>query len=472
MVVRPTHLHQSSDDLRSLLPRQQSDHATTVDHGSVDFGQNVNVVLPRTSQTRDWLRRNWKLPFLFLIASMVLSVLLRQTRLDHIDKLLHFDTGVPHCPAQKPNLILSSNDGRMNPLDTFKYMHSLDLAIGISMVHARNRNECPPAPIEVKIMVPYPFASDPSPSIKLLLKRHPYLKFVENLDDFYPQWPKVLTRFIAWRNYTEAYGHKYSKLILSDLDIIYQRDPFTMPLEDKSMIVYAEWHGMPIIDDPWNLAWITQCTQNGFLQREDVAGYLDKPILCDGNTYGTMDAMQAYLDVMASGMINAQGQCNDQGYGFHIVYSGMLERALTKVGASLKVQQSPNSLFGVVGTAPYVRFNEWGEIMNDEGSVMTAVHQFKHHRRLTDLVNEKFGWQGPFGDDPLPGPTYAIDEAYNLAHPDEFMHDVVTNVQPGACSGDSLCSCKFEDCQSHQSLRDFNGRESMRADWKALMPNS
>lgn len=178
------------------------------------------------------------------------------------------------------------------------------------------------------------------------------------------------------------------------------------------------------------------------------------PILCDGDTYGTMDAMRIYLDLMASGMINAQNKCNDQAFHIHIVYMGILKAALDKIGASLVVQGYRDTLVGVIGTAPYVRYNHWGEILNDEGNVMTVVHQSKHHERVTDIIDGKFAWHGPLAVGLSAKPVYTVNETYRSMHPDEFPHVIVTNVPLGACEAEALCSCKFRDCQCHNHLSD------------------
>ena len=286
--MRPAHTHQSSD--AHSIPthvRQQLATAATASHieSSSIIGQRGALrTFSSGKGVREWLRRlsrTWRLPALIFAAAVTFfgfldldqsrSKLLRPIYAQSSSKHTAPNDDFVRCPPQKPNLILSSNDGHAKVSDMFKFMHSLDLAVGLSLSEARNDGSCPPGPPEVKIIVPEAFAKFPTSEIKLLLDRHPNLEFVGRFDQHYPQWNPMYTRFIAWREYAEANADRYDKLWVGDLDIIFQRDPFTMPLNGSSMIVYGEWQDLAIGDDIWDLKWLNECAANEILSQSDIA---------------------------------------------------------------------------------------------------------------------------------------------------------------------------------------------------------
>jgi hypothetical protein len=91
--------------------------------------------------------------------------------------------------------------------------------------------------------------------------------------------------------------------------------------------------------------------------------------------------------------VRSEYQCNDQAVHTHIFYSRLLDAKRSQAGFE-KVELVPNAdaLLRTVGTTPMVRFNHWGEILNEKGEVQVPVHQYKTHEILSKLVWKKYGW--------------------------------------------------------------------------------
>ena len=131
------------------------------------------------------------------------------------------------CPRQKPNLILSSMDGAKWQDQIYKFMESLEVALGRDLLQHQRARNCLPAPVYVKIIVPPDVSGDLSPSFKALKLRFPHLDFPGYLPE--PEKPGVLTRFIGWSNLVQEIGSSYNKVLVMvcrDLRYISSRDAF------------------------------------------------------------------------------------------------------------------------------------------------------------------------------------------------------------------------------------------------------
>jgi hypothetical protein len=105
--------------------------------------------------------------------------------------------------------------------------------------------------------------------------------------------------------------------------------------------------------------------------------------ICAGSTYCTADAMSIYLDLMATELVESNFECNYHALHIHNFYSGKFQQALTSNSTrqmKVELMTEVESLLGTVGTTPYVRYNEWGEMLNNLGE----------HSRLVDIVRHKY----------------------------------------------------------------------------------
>lgn len=433
-------------------------------------------------------------------------------------------TTVVQCQQQKPNLIISAIDGSRWQDQIFIFMQSLELALAQESLSAlRKANlpksswSCPPAPVEVKIIVPQSLLQELPSAFQALAQRYPSLEFVGALPEI-ADVAVVLRRFQGWADLLTKnnISNKYDKILACDLDVVFQRNPFAMPMSSGIEILYfAEWRGLKIGQCSVHKAWFEQCASTetgsgGDISPKASATYMSRDRICAGSVYGTARAITVYMTTMASQLRRSGYKCNDQAMHIHIFYSGLLEYDLESNGYG-RVSLVPNeeALFGSVGTTPMVTFNEWGEILNERGQVQVAVHQYKTHAVLSEIVRRKYGWMAEVGGrkDALPQVAglervegtgtksaadsgsgsdsssssvsgsgtvgagagtledldlAAVSDLKHVRHDDqaddgsgqasvsEFPEYRLINVSSQTCGKQSdLCSCKYEDCQVH-----------------------
>ena len=132
----------------------------------------------------------------------------------------------------------------------------------------------------------------------------------------------------------------------------------------------------------------------------------------------------------------------------HIYYSSTLETNLRAKGfGGVRLVPNEDALLGTVGTVPMVTYNEWGEILNERGEVQYAIHLYKQHWRLKEIVTKRFGWMADVGS--------RVPTVENLVESDDggdeaYKQFILPGVSTETCTEDeSLCSCVNSDCQIH-----------------------
>ncbi|KEF58940.1 uncharacterized protein A1O9_03783 [Exophiala aquamarina CBS 119918] len=388
----------------------------------------------------------------------------------------------------KPNLILSAIDGPSWQDQIFIFMQSLEIAVSEEALQRQRSNSCPAAPVQVKIIVPENLAQDLPSGFQALKQRYPSLDFVGILPEI-KDVAVVLRRFQGWSDYLNQHEKQYERVLACDLDVVFQRNPFSMDMKTNVELLYfAEWAGLRIGQCSVHVGWFNQCASpetDSFVSPQQTLSYMHKNRICAGSVYGTARAIKVYMDTMASQLKVSLYRCNDQAMHIHIYYSNLLDKELRHNGVG-KAELVPNdeALFGSVGTTPMVTFNEWGEMLNEKGEVQVGVHQYKTHSLLSDIVWRKFGWYAEVGQSGAI-PTIArlaeegekvstlepekqesggadsthTDAEHDLRHAENEKEDAdatsytqyrLLNVSESSCGKhSSLCSCKYDDCQPH-----------------------
>jgi hypothetical protein len=328
------------------------------------------------------------------------------------------------CPSPPlPNLILSVIDGLKWQDQIFIFMQSLEVALGRESLfhhnhehqppHRQPHQNCLPAEVIVKIITPPSVALNPPDSFKALLRRYPNLEFVGALPD--TDIDVVLRRFQGFSTLVSATASSYARILLCDLDVVFQRNPFAMPLKPGvSLLYFAEWRSMKIGQCHFHARWFDGCARapgGPFITPEQIAAYNLLDRICAGTVYGTAAALAVYLRTMAAELTRSGNQCNDQALHIHLFYSGLLGSTLAHAGLG-RVWVVPNeeALLGTVGTTPIVRFNEWGEMLNELGDVQHVVHQYKLHHKLSQIVWNRYGWLAELAASPSPAPLPPLME--------------------------------------------------------------
>ncbi|KAG9777218.1 hypothetical protein KCU88_g4614, partial [Aureobasidium melanogenum] len=248
-------------------------------------------------------------------------------------------TAVVQCQQQKPNLIISAIDGSRWQDQIFIFMQSLELALARESLSAlRKANlaksswSCPPAPVEVKIIVPQSLLQDLPSGFQALAQRYPSLEFVGALPEI-ADVAVVLRRFQGWADLLTKnnISNKYDKILACDLDVVFQRNPFAMPMPSGIEILYfAEWRGLKIGQCSVHKAWFEQCASTetgsgGYISPKASATYMSRDRICAGSVYGTARAITVYMTTMATQLRRSNYKCNDQAMHIHIFYSGLLD---------------------------------------------------------------------------------------------------------------------------------------------------
>ncbi|KAK9384933.1 hypothetical protein V1515DRAFT_609946 [Lipomyces mesembrius] len=402
------------------------------------------------------------------IRTGLLSLRLQDTNASSTNNSQDALPAVAKCEdSLRPNLILTAIDGPKWVDQIFIFCQSLELALGRELVSKLQQNNCPPAQLAVKIIVPPQLARSLPDGFKSLMERYSFLQFVGALPDEHV--PVVLRRFQGFLNVVgdvPSGEASYNNILVCDLDVVFQRNPFAMPMKPGEALHYfAEWRGLKIGQCHYHMRWFRGCANAAggpFITEAQIASYQPLDRICAGSIYGTAGAISVYLQTMASELLKSRYRCNDQAMHIHIYYSNLLDANLSQAGVG-RVLLVPNdeALLGTVHTTPMVRFNAWGEILNELGEVQVAVHQYKHHSILSKIVRKRYGWIADISTAVVP-PVPALKEeeedgetekgskssSYSQQQPQIISRFRLEGVSSNSCQKDgSLCSCTFNDCQ-------------------------
>ena len=181
-----------------------------------------------------------------------------------------------------------------------------------------------------------------------------------------PKGNVIYTRFAAYLELLS--GTMYKRVLLSDVnDVLFQRDPFTIPLDDDGLYLAAE---TSLFDDgesssALNMSWVETLNNDDWKTKYSAA-----PVVCAGTILGDTASIQKYL----KWYVAAQGDAfpaNDQ--GLLNVYAHEIRKlpvAPVTNSCILTCDQMQNSIR---------RDSATGFLLNDTGTPYHIVHQ---HNRL------------------------------------------------------------------------------------------
>jgi hypothetical protein len=351
-------------------------------------------------------------------------------------KVKAFTSENPSASHSKPNLIISALSDAKYLDNVFVFMSSLEGSLGNELrVAQRERAASLPAEVEVKIITPPDFTKSMPEGFHLLLHRYQNLEFLGELP-VNGTWA-MFSRYIGLAKLVNEIKSRYDKILFSDLDVMFQRNPFSMPMEtDVELLLFAEWQGRTIGQCDSHLGWFDQCIRSrANVTQEQYLSYKSLPRI-----------------VMANDLKESDYECNDQALHEHNFHSGRFQEALI-VHSSNKVEvklmkEEEDSLVSTVGSAPYARYNVWGELLNHRDEILTIVHQFKWHSRLAEIVRQKYGARATLFGPLVPPKAELIQNAeFSVANPNELPRYIVSGLPDTCNSENALCSCRWDDCQ-------------------------
>lgn len=197
----------------------------------------------------------------------------------------------------------------------------------------------------------------------------------------------------AWISQNAA--RTLGRVLLTDVnDVVFQGDVFAYPMPVDADIYYFAEH-FKIGRCRNNSAWIRH-----YCGPETLANLIDKPIICAGTTFGTADAIAAYIRAINSRITEClrSGKsigCGEQGLHNHLAYGGCPEGFRTAV---LDNEDGPiytvGSLFIYMNRiAEVLSFSRDGRITRLDGEAPPLVHQINRmNKEQLDKLCGPHGW--------------------------------------------------------------------------------
>lgn len=170
------------------------------------------------------------------------------------------------CSPQKPNLVLTALNKAVLGEELSIFMNSLEQSLAQEALKQARRGECPPPHVEVKVIMPPETVESLPPAFKAIQDRFTNLEFVGVLPYIKMQATKyiVFTRFMGWAKYIANVYRRYDKVLVCDVDLIFQRNPFTIELKPGATLTsFAEWRGLSIGNDNAHALWFQECAREG-----------------------------------------------------------------------------------------------------------------------------------------------------------------------------------------------------------------
>jgi hypothetical protein len=162
-------------------------------------------------------------------------------------------------------------------------------------------------------------------------------------------------------------------------DVVFQRDPFAIAQGD-TVHLCEEHPSKPIGACIWTSSWIR------YRYGDAALGPLSqKPSICSGIVIGRAACMRDWLAVLKGELTPPMRSTNymagyDQGVVNACVYWGRFRGLVVHAYAHSPVLHLGNAPAGAVGC------NAKGEVLNDEGEVVAAVHQYDRHPELAQRL--------------------------------------------------------------------------------------
>lgn len=214
-----------------------------------------------------------------------------------------------------------------------------------------------------------------------VIRYGPVFPFVDQPHADAPGWlPRPIYifnyRHFLYLDYLLKNAGRFRNVLLTDVkDVVFQKDPFEFQ-GDGRLCVAMESPKVPIGKCSYTSEWIVA----GY--GRDVLDQLrDEELSCAGTTFGSADAVLAYLRSMI-GQVQAMRDayhCADQAAHNLMLHSGALEPVTRMYNFRAPV--------ATVGTEQEFRINARGELVNHDGSTVAIVHQYDRHPQLVRLFD-------------------------------------------------------------------------------------
>lgn len=196
----------------------------------------------------------------------------------------------------------------------------------------------------------------------------------------------VIVRFgfyNAWLETNKAAG-RYNRIFVSDLDVVFFKDPFRIAIPDNGLALFAENRTLTIGMCEAHRNWMAECDGRlgdlwKLMARESR--------ICAGTILGTASAVVDLLKQMAD--LLKTKRCNDQLTLQYLHFSRSV--------APATVYPTETGPGATLGTQLFWALDRWGRVLNLKGDVVSFAHQFRYHEAIYEVVQRRWPYL-PRGD--------------------------------------------------------------------------
>ena len=180
----------------------------------------------------------------------------------------------------------------------------------------------------------------------------------------------------------------YKSVMFVDVrDTVWQDDVFSKAVKlGEGLTAFSEQRPRTIRECGWNSKWVSACFGDEGLNKVG-----DNVISCSGTVLGTWDDALAYAGLLAD-LIESRPDCEqngiDQGIHNYYLFSGDLENAVSK----LRIMSNEEGFVVSVQSMPTIRRDRMGRVVNDNGEVVAAVHQYDRSQDLVRQFAKEYTW--------------------------------------------------------------------------------
>ena len=180
----------------------------------------------------------------------------------------------------------------------------------------------------------------------------------------------------------------YKSVMFVDVrDTVWQDDVFARgETVGDGLIAFLEQRPRTIRECGWNSKWVSACFGDVGLNKVG-----DNVISCSGTVLGTWDDVVSYATLVAD-LIESRPDCEqngiDQGIHNYYLFSGDLENAVSKV----HILSNEEGFVVSVQSMPTIKRDRMGRVINDNGEIVAAVHQYDRSQELVRQYVQEYSW--------------------------------------------------------------------------------
>ena len=195
-----------------------------------------------------------------------------------------------------------------------------------------------------------------------------------------------LIRYWAALDYLRSHHPAAGRVLLADSrDIIFQRDPFTIPPDpERPLDVFLEDYFRDFANSGINRGHVVPCFGSDAVQRV----FLTPPrsVSCSGVTMGSRAAVLRYLRLMWSEMRKPiySAQCLEHDQAFHnwLLWTGRL--------SPVRAWTNEDGPVTTIGWPEHLYRDRFGRVLNRRGELVHLVHQYDRRKRLIASLGRRY----------------------------------------------------------------------------------